>query len=129
MPTNPSDASGDWIKTRAHQLGQLAKDVADGGWYHVHFPETFQIYLRLPRVDDVVPICLALTRSPICPTELGWLRALCFHTAVTLLRAKQQAIVDSPAVLRDLAELNEVWGNDLDGSVQWLSLSWDDHGV
>jgi hypothetical protein len=129
LPTSNSGGSDHWIETRARQLGQLARDVADGGWYHVHFPETFESYLRLPHVEDVVPVCLALTRSPNCPTETGWLRALCFDTAAMLLRAKQNAIVASPAALRQLTGLKEVWENDVDGSVGWLSLSWHDKGV
>jgi hypothetical protein len=129
LPTSNSGGSDHWIETRARQLGQLARDVADSGWYHVHFPETFESYLRLPHVEDVVPVCLALTRSPNCPTETGWLRALCFDTAAMLLRAKLNAIVASPAALRQLTGLKEVWENDADSSVGWLSLSWHDKGV
>jgi len=129
LPTSNSDDADHWIDTRARQLGQLAKDVADGGWYHVHFPETFESYLRLPRVEDVIPVCLALTRGPNCPAETGWLRALCFDTAAMLLRAKRDDIVASPAALRQLTGLKEVWENDADSSVGWLSLSWHDKGV
>jgi len=129
LPTSNSDDADHWIDTRARQLGELAKDIANRGWYHVHFPETFESYLRLPRVEDVIPVCLALTRGPNCPAETGWLRALCFDTAVMLLRAKQNDIVASPAALRQLTGLKEVWENDADGSVGWLALSWHDKGV
>lgn len=129
VPTGNTDNTDAWVETRARQLGQLAKDVSERGWYHVHFPQSFESYLRLPRVEDVIPVCLALTQSPNCPTEQGWLRALCFDTAVMLLRAKQKAIVDSPAALRQLANLRQVWKHDADGSICWLSLSWHDKAV
>ena len=125
----PIGNANDWIETRAHQLAGLAKQVADGGRYHVHFPYSFESYLRLPRVEDVIPVCLALTRAPNCPSEIGWHRALCFDTAAMLLRAKQNGIVASPTALRQLTGLKEIWGNDVDGSIKWLSLSWHDKGV
>jgi len=125
----PSDEASVWVENRAHSLAKLAKRVADGGWYHVHFPQSFESYLRLPRVKDVIPVCLALTRAPNCPTESGWLRALCFDTAVMLLRAQRDSIIGSPEARRQLAELKEVWGKDADGSVGWLSLSWHDKAV
>jgi hypothetical protein len=125
----PTDNAEDWIETRARQLAELAKQVADGGWYHVHFPQSFESYLRLPRVEDVIPVCLALTRAPNCPTETGWHRALCFYTAATLLRAKQNAITASPAALQQLAAFKKVWESDADGSIAWLSLSWHDKDV
>jgi hypothetical protein len=127
MPTG--DANDDWVETRARQLAELVKQIADGGWYHVHFPQSFESYLRLPRVEDVIPVSLALTRAPNCPTTTGWHRALCFHTATTLLRAKQSAIAASPAALRQLRSLRGVWESDADGSIGWLSLSWHDHNV
>lgn len=127
MPSD-NDASV-WIEDRAHSLAELAKHVADCGWYHVHFPQSFESYLRLPRVQDVIPVCLALTRATKCPEESGWLRVLCFETAVMLLRAQRDSIIASPTARRQLAELKELWGNDMDGSVGWLSLSWHDKEV
>jgi hypothetical protein len=125
----PTGDANDWIETRARQLAELTKQVADGGWYHVHFPHSFENYLRLPRTEDVVPVCLLLTRAPNCPIETGWHRALCFDTAAMLLRAKKNEINASPAALRQLTGLKEVWENDADGSMGWLSLSWHDKGV
>jgi len=127
MPSD-NDASV-WIEDRAHSLAELAKHVADCGWYHVHFPQSFESYLRLPRVQDIIPVCLALTRATKCPEESGWLRVLCFETAVMLLRAQRDSIIASPTARRQLAELKELWGNDMDGSVGWLSLSWHDKEV
>jgi hypothetical protein len=126
MPTGDADG---WIETRARQLAELARHVANNGWYHVHFPQSFESYLRLPRVEDVIPVCLALTQAPNCPNEPGWYRALCFDTAATLIRAKRSAVLASPAALRQLTGLKEVWENDADGSVGWLSLSWHDQTV
>lgn len=118
-----------WIANRAHNLAMLAKHVANRGWYHVHFPQAFESYLRLPRVQDVIPVCLALTNATQCPAGSGWHRVLCFDTAVMLLRAKRDIIIASPTARRQLAELKAVWEKDSDGSVEWLSLSWHDKQV
>jgi hypothetical protein len=127
MP-NDNNASV-WIENRAHSLAELAKHVADRGWYHVHFPQSFESYLRLPRVRDVVPVCLALTNATKCTVKPSWLRVLCFDTAVMLLRAQRDSINASPTARRQLTELKQIWEMDMDGAVGWLSLSWHDKAV
>jgi hypothetical protein len=125
----PTGEAGDWILTRARQLAEIAKRVTHGGWYHVDFPRGFESYMRLPRVEDVIPVCLALTRAPNCPSDIGRYRALCFDTAATLLRAKQHEIVNSPKALQQLTRLRDFMENDVDGSSKWVSLSWHDHNM
>lgn len=107
----------------------LAELVVDRKWYHVHFPQTFGPYLRLSRVEDVIPVCVSLTQAPVCPAELGWLRTLCFDTAVMLLRAQQSEIASSADATRQLKNLINNWENDVDGAVGWLASSWTDQSI
>lgn len=74
-------------------------------------------------------MCLALTNAPLCPSQSGWDRFLFFETAVALLRAHKSSIVGNPAAEEQLRSLQDIWSNDADFAVGWLSLSWHDTDV
>lgn len=122
----PGAENTGWIENRARKLATIAQMAVDGGWYHVHFPQNFAGYLRVPRTQDVVPVCLALTKAPNCPTDSGWLRVLCFETAIVLLRTHKTSILGSSTALKQTVDLQSTWKNDPDGAIGWLALSWHD---
>lgn len=129
IATDTVTHDSDWVQTRARHLVALAELVAKGGWYHIQFPQAFTPYMRVARAEDVIPICLAMTQAPICPTEHGWLRVLCFDTAATLIRTQHRDIAASVPALRQLGDLRKVWSLDQDGSVGWLALSCTDTSI
>lgn len=129
VATDTANHDSDWVQTRARHLGALAELVANRGWYHIQFPQAFAPYMRLPRTEDVIPICLAMTQAPICPTEHGWLRVLCFDTAATLIRTQRRDITASAPALRQLQNLRKVWSLEQDGSLGWLALSCTDTSI
>lgn len=125
-PNNRSDV---WIKDKANCLAEIASQVAEKRWYQVHYPHTFTSYFKFPRVVDVIPVCIALTDSHLCPSQPGWERFLFFETAVALLRAHKSSIVRNPVAEEQLRSLQAIWSSDGDFGMEWLSSSWHDTSV
>jgi len=126
---SPNNRSEAWIKDRANCLAEITSQVAEKKWYQVHYPHTFTSYFKFPRVADVIPVCIALTNSRLCPRQPGWDRFLFFETAVVLLRAHKNSIVGDPVAEKQLRALQESWSGDGDFAMGWLSLSWHDTSV
>ncbi|KDQ57839.1 hypothetical protein JAAARDRAFT_47658 [Jaapia argillacea MUCL 33604] len=115
----------------ARSLAEISHLVVERDWYLLGFPHRFKNLFdrggRIP-VEEITPICRALTTNPICPTEPGMLRTVCYESAVTLLRAHKRYLKDSSQSLRAVDEMILEWKAVGGGSLTWLALTWhEDH--